>query len=114
MRSAVVFVNGTRAGVLREVHRQRFHFQYDEPYRLSPNTTAISLTLPKTQPEFTAQVLFACFASLLPEGHNRTALVRSSKLDPLDAFGLLLAAAQHDTVGSITVSPLDADAPAYT
>ncbi len=67
---------------------------------------AVSLTLPKTQQEYRGDFLFPFFFNLLSEGVNRKLQSRQLKIDESDYFGLLIATAQHDTIGAITVHPL--------
>jgi|SRR6185369_8862547 len=106
MRQAEVYRNGIFAGVLTEENRTRFTFRYDGNYFNDPEKPAISLTLPKSVKEYHSQTLFPFFSNLLSEGSNRKMQSRLLKIDEEDDFGILLATAQHDTIGAITIKPV--------
>ena len=106
MRQAQVFRNGIFAGVLTEEHKSSFFFRYDDAYFNDSDKAAISLTMPKTKQEYTSKFLFPFFFNLLSEGVNRKLQNRQLKIDEADHFGLLLATAQYDTIGAITVEPM--------
>ena len=78
----------------------------DEKYFIDDNKPAISLTLPKTQIEYTSEFLFPLFFNMLSEGVNRKLQSLQLKIDEEDNFGLLAATAQYDTIGAITVKPI--------
>jgi serine/threonine-protein kinase HipA len=105
MRTLEVYRNGILAGTLAEESKENFVFRYDDNYFNDPSKAAISLTLPKTQKEYTSKFLFPFFYNMLSEGVNRKLQSLQLRIDEDDNFGLLLATAQHDTVGAITVKP---------
>lgn len=107
MRAALIYNNGKLAGTLRESIPDGYSFRYDEEYFNNPADPAISLTLPKCCQEYHSRYLFPFFANMLSEGHNRLAQAALHKLDREDDFGILLATAQTDTPGSITVKPIE-------
>jgi len=49
-----IYRNGILAGTLTEENRQHFVFRYDDNYFTDTNKPAISLTLPKTQKEYSS------------------------------------------------------------
>jgi len=104
-RQAAVFVNERRAGTLRQ-EPGRYVFEYDADYVAAADAPAISLTLPKQQRVHIAPVLFPFFAGLLAEGTNRSLQLRALHLQERDEFGLLLATAQFQTIGAVTVREL--------
>ncbi len=106
MRKALVYRNGCLAGTLTEVSRVAFIFRYDDTYYSDSTKPAISLTLPKTQQEYQSTFLFPYFFNMLSEGVNRTLQSQQWKIDEEDSFGLLLATAQVDTIGAITLKPI--------
>ena len=106
MRQAHVYNNGRLAGLLQEVSPKEYLFRYDDAYYTDKEAPALSLTLPKTRQEYLQDYLFPFFANMLSEGHNRTVQAAIHKLDFDDDFGLLLATAQTDTPGAITVKPI--------
>ncbi|TZF86504.1 phosphatidylinositol kinase (plasmid) [Pedobacter sp. BS3] len=106
MRAAEIYRNGILAGILREENHQQFVFRYNDGYFNDVNKPAISLTLPKTQKEYRSKFLFPCFYNILSEGVNRKLQSTQLRIDENDDFGLLMATAQYDTIGAITVKPI--------
>jgi HipA-like protein len=106
MRQLAIFRNGEFTGILTEQNRQSYSFRYDPSYFSDKDKPAISLTLPKTQEEYTNRNLFPFFFNMLSEGVNRKLQCRLLKIDEDDNFGLLMATAQYDTIGAITVKTL--------
>ncbi|MFH1321445.1 MAG: HipA N-terminal domain-containing protein [Bacteroidota bacterium] len=103
MRKAEVYRNGKLAGTLVQHDRKSYEFRYDDAYLLNDSLPAISLTLPKTKQEHKADHLFPFFFNMLSEGVNKKLQCRQLKIDENDYFGLLLATANRDTIGAITV-----------
>ncbi len=106
MRAVEIYRNGTFAGTLTEENRQHYVFRYDDNYFNDTNQPAISLTLPKTRKEYSSDFLFPFFVSMLSEGVNRKLQSTCFRIDEEDSFGLLMATAQYDTIGAITVKPV--------
>lgn len=107
MRSAKVYMKGIEAGTLTENDNGSYSFEYEPGYFANTSLPEVSLTLPKTQVKFTSNYLFPFFFSLLSEGANKAALCRLLKIDEKDYFGLLLATTSHDTIGAVTVKPIE-------
>lgn len=106
MRAIEIYCNGILAGTLTEENRQRYVFRYDDNYYNDANKPGISLTLPKTQKEYSSEFLFPFFFNMLSEGVNRKLQSTQLRIDEEDNFGLLAATAQFDTIGAITVKPI--------
>lgn len=106
MRKANVYCNGLLAGELVEVPGKEFIFKYNDHYFNDPATTAISITLPKNRQEYRSVYLFPFFFNMLSEGSNRITQSRLLHIDENDHFGILLATAQCDVTGAITVKPV--------
>ena len=106
MRNANVYFNGILAGELIEISGKEYVFRYDDNYFSDKTKPAISLTLPKTQREYYSAYLFPFFFNMLSEGSNRIAQSRLLRIDEKDHFGILLATAQQDVIGAITVKPI--------
>lgn len=106
MKKAEVYRNGERAGVLTQHSRNSYEFTYDDRWFNDPGKPAISLTLPKSRKTHRADHLFPFFFNMLAEGVNRNLQARQLKIDERNYFDLLLATAQSDTVGAVTVKPL--------
>ena len=106
MRVAEVFTNGVLAGTLSETDEGKYIFKYNDAYLLDSRNRAISLSLPKRKEAFIADELFPFFYNMLSEGANKALQCMTLKIDENDAFGLLLATANNDTIGAITVKQL--------
>lgn len=106
MRAMEIYRNGILAGTLTEENRQHYVFKYDDNYFNDANKPGISLTLPKTQKEYSSKFLFPFFFNMLSEGVNRKLQSTQLRIDEEDNFGLLAATAQYDTIGAITVKPI--------
>jgi len=106
MRKAAVYLRGEYAGELTELSRKEYLFRYDDDYFADQEKPAISLTLSKTQQEYRSEYLFPFFFNMLSEGSNRMAQSRMLHIDENDHFGILLATAQTDVSGAVTVKPL--------
>lgn len=100
-RTAYVYVREAFAGYLRETD-SGYSFIYDEDYLRAPNSTNISITLPKCKEEYTSNTLFAFFDGLIPEGWLLNVVTRNWKLNPNDRFGILLAACR-DSIGNVSI-----------
>ncbi len=108
MRAMEIYRNGTLAGTLTEENRQHFVFRYDDNYFSDASKPAISLTMPKTQKKYSSEFLFPFFFNMLSEGVNRKLQSTQLRIDEEDNFGLLMATAQYDTIGAVTVKPIAA------
>jgi len=106
MRAVEVYRNGTLAGILTEENRQNFVFRYDDNYFHDVSKPPVSLTHPKIQKEYSSRFLFPFFFNMLSEGANRKLQCIQLKIDAEDNFGLLMATAQFDAIGAITVKPI--------
>lgn len=106
MRATEIYHNGIFAGILTEENRRQFVFKYDDNYFIDECKPAISLTLPKTKKEYRSEFLFPFFFNMLSEGANKRLQSKLLRIDEEDSFGLLMAIAQKDTIGAVTVKPI--------
>jgi serine/threonine-protein kinase HipA len=106
MRQAGIYRNGKLAGLLMEESRRKYLFRYEDAYFADSLQPPVSLTLPKTQQEYQSEYLFPFFFNMLSEGVNRKLQSTQLRIDEEDNFGLLMATAQYDTTGAITVKPI--------
>lgn len=107
MRKCKVFVNGIEAGILTENDNPReYIFKYNKEY-LDSKLSPVCLAMPLSKEEYHSNVLFPYFFNLISEGENRAIQSTLHHIDKEDDFGILLATAQHDTVGAVTVKPLN-------
>ena len=107
MRKLAIYRNKEYTGMLTEENREQYVFMYDSAYYIDTAKPAISLTIPKSQQEYRSTMLFPFFFNMLSEGVNRQLQSRLLKIDEDDHFGLLSATAQYDTIGAITVKPIE-------
>ncbi len=107
MRQLAVYRNGILAGILTEENRQNYLFQYDDNYLLSSDSQPISLNLPKSKQVYVSEILFPFFYNMLSEGVNRKLQSMLLKIDENDHFGLLAKTSEYDTIGAVTLKPLN-------
>lgn len=107
MRKAKVYRNGLLVGELTEHNRKKYSFTYDDAWFNDPQKPAVSLTLPKKQRVYESEYLFPFFFNMLSEGVNKRLQNNMLRIDENDHFGLLIATAQFDTIGAITVKPFE-------
>ncbi|MCK5519579.1 MAG: HipA N-terminal domain-containing protein [Candidatus Marinimicrobia bacterium] len=107
MRAVKVYRDGDFAGILSEENLNLFIFKYDDIYYHDNHKPALSLTLPKTQKEYRSEYLSPFFFNMLSEGVNKTLQCNQFRIDEDDDFALLMATAQCDTVGAVTVKPIE-------
>lgn len=107
MRKAAVYLRGEYAGDITELPLGEYLFRYDDTYFADSSKPSISLTLDKSQQEYRSSHLFPFFFNMLSEGSNRQAQSRLLHIDENDHFGILLATAQTDVVGAVTVKPIE-------
>ena len=101
-RIAKILINKQVAGTLTHDDSE-YIFQYTDDYYNDSTKPSISLTLPKTAQEYKSSILFPFFFNMLSEGINRQLQCRRFQIDEKDNFGLLLATAQYDTIGAVTL-----------
>ena len=100
-RTAYVYVREAFAGTLRETD-YGYSFKYDDEYLAKADSTAVSLTLPKREEEYTSNFLFPFFDGLIPEGWLLNVVAHNWKMDKNDRFGILLVAC-HDPIGNVSI-----------
>lgn len=107
MRKCKVFVNDIEAGILTENDNPtEYIFQYKENY-IANALPPVSLLMPVRSEKYRSQTLFPYFFNLLSEGENRAIQSSILHIDKDDDFGILLATAQYDTAGAVTVKPIN-------
>lgn len=105
MDKAIILYKGQNAAELIRTADGSYILRYLDEWLADPGNPSISLTLPRQKQEYRSDYLFPFFASLLPEGTNKDAVLRFNKLDEEDSFGLLLASASGDPPGAVQVLP---------
>ena len=101
MRQCKIYVNGSEAGLLKEENGQ-YTFSYGERYTGRP----VCLAMPVRNESYQSKHLFPFFFNMLSEGANRKIQSQLLHVDENDDFGILLATAQTDTIGAVTVKPV--------
>jgi HipA-like protein len=102
MRKVQIFYNGRLAGLLSK-SGGIYRFAYDKAYLAAAGNRPVSLTLPLREAPYESDVLFPAFVNLLSEGDNKALQTRLLKIDENDYFGLLLATAEGDRIGPLTI-----------
>lgn len=102
MRQCKVFVNNQEAGLLLETDDRHYVFTYIDGY-VGPH---VCLEMPVKAEPYYSNTLFPYFFNMLSEGANRQLQSSLLHIDENDDFGILLATAQNDTIGAVTVKPI--------
>ena len=102
MRQCKVFVHDVEAGTLQETDARQYMFSYLEDYAGDP----VCLAMPVRTEPYCSDHLFPYFFNMLSEGANRQTQSQLLHIDENDDFGILLATAQEDTIGAVTIKPL--------
>lgn len=102
MRQCKVYVNNVDAGILQETDDRRYVFTYGEDYHGEP----VCLAMPVRNAPYHSDHLFPFFFNMLSEGANRQVQATLLHIDEKDDFGIMLATAQYDTIGAVTVKPI--------
>jgi serine/threonine-protein kinase HipA len=102
---AIVYYNLVPAGIL-EWTKEGYHFTYKKEY-MEAGGRPVSITMPFSKSPFFSKMLFPVFINLLSEGSNKKMQCRMLQIAEDDYFSLLLATANFETIGPITVKPLE-------
>jgi serine/threonine-protein kinase HipA len=102
MRECKVYVHDVEAGLLQETDDREYVFTYHDEYQGDP----VCLAMPLKQKVYRSDHLFPYFFNMLSEGANRQVQSTLLHIDEKDDFGIMLATAQYDTIGAVTVKPI--------
>jgi HipA-like protein len=102
---AMVFYNKEEAGVL-EKKDTGYLFSYLPAY-INIGGRPISITMPLKKKIYESDKLFPIFINMLSEGSNKKMQCRLLKIAEDDYFNLLLRTATTETIGPITVEPIN-------
>ena len=102
MRECKVYVHDAEAGLLQETDDREYVFTYHDDYQGDP----VCLAMPLRQKVYRSDHLFPYFFNMLSEGANRQVQSTLLHIDEKDDFGIMLATAQYDTIGAVTVKPV--------
>ena len=103
MRQCKVFVHDVEAGLLQETDDRQYIYTYTKGYAGAPVCIAMPV---RTEPYRSAH-LYPYFFNMLSEVDNRQTQSQLLHIDENDDFGILLATAQEDTIGAVTIKPID-------
>ena len=103
MRQCKVFVHDVEAGILQETDDRQYVFTYADHYTGAP----VCIAMPVRQEPYCSAHLFPYFFNMLSEGANRQTQSMLLHIDENDDFGILMATAQEDTIGAVTVKPIE-------
>ena len=101
MRRCKVYVHDVEAGILQETDAREYIFTYDENY----HGEAVCLSMPVRKEPYRSAHLFPYFFNMQSEGANRQIQSLLLHIDENDDFGIMLATAQCDTIGAVTIKP---------
>lgn len=102
MRQCKVYIHDVEAGILMETDDPEYVFSYKDGYQGDP----VCLSMPVRSEPYHSRHLFPYFFNMLSEGSNRQMQSVLHHIDENDDFGIMLATAQYDTIGSVTVKPI--------
>ena len=102
MRECKVYVHDAEAGLLQETDDREYVFTYHDDYQGDP----VCLAMPVRQKVYRSDHLFPYFFNMLSEGANRQVQSMLLHIDEKDDFGIMLATAQYDTIGAVTIKPV--------
>ena len=103
MRQCKVFVHDIEAGILQETDDRQYIYTYNDKYKGEP----VCLAMPVRTEPYHSVHLFPYFFNMLSEGANRQTQSQLLHIDENDDFGILLATAQEDTIGAVTIKPIE-------
>lgn len=66
----------------------------------------VCISMPVRKEPYLSDYLFPYFFNMLSEGANRLLQSQLLHIDEHDDFGIMLATAQFDTIGAVTIKPL--------
>ncbi len=102
---ANVYLWDKKAGLL-ERNDKGYSFSYYRDYLFLPDAQPVSLTLPLTEKPYESEFLFPFFFGLIPEGWLLDITSRTLKIDPENAFDILLATC-GDCIGAVKIIPVN-------
>lgn len=104
LKTAEVFYKNELAGFLYKTENG-YVFVYDNDF--VKKDIPISVSLPPRKEPYESEDLFSFFQGLLPEGWYLDLVATKKKIDRKDSFGILLSTTGFDTIGAVTVRPIE-------
>ena len=106
INKAAVYVRDLKAGYLERISQSDYLFKYTETYLNDTHLPAISASLPKIAKDFRSKKLHPFFDNLIAEGWLLQHTEKVFHIDKKNRFSLLMATGS-ETIGAITLKPLD-------
>jgi serine/threonine-protein kinase HipA len=109
-KELVLYMDGVRAGTIRQTPQGNTTFSYDDQYRQHPNATPLSLSMPLTQERHPSRVTVPFMQGLLPDNDARLARLAAEYRTSTNPFALLTHIGR-DAAGAIQLLPpgIDSD-----
>ena len=101
MRECKVYVHDVEAGLLQETDDREYVFTYHDDYQGDP----VCLAMPVRQKVYRSDHKMSGGTAVgkTPSGQENS---DSDTLIYKDDFGIMLATAQYDTIGAVTIKPV--------
>lgn len=103
MKTGIVFYRDIPAGTLTK-DAGGYTFRYNADYLADSRLPDISMTLPKSNPEYHSEVLFPFFYGLLAEGRQKDRQCRELHIDEHDHFTRLIETSAYGAIGAVYVT----------
>ena len=102
---ADIYLGDKKEGLLERTEKG-YRFTYYKEFISSQDAQPVSLSLPLTENPYESESLFPFFLGLIPEGWLLDLTSKTLKIDPENAFDILLATC-GDCIGAVKVIPID-------
>ena len=108
-KELLVYMDGVRAGAIRQTPQRNTTFSYDDEYRQRPDATPLSVSMPLTQERHLSRVTLPFMQGLLPDNQARLARLATDYQTSTKPFPLLTHVGR-DVAGAIQLLPSGIDA----
>ena len=102
---ADIYLGDKKAGLLERTEKG-YRFTYYKEFISSQDAQPVSLNLPLIEDPYESESLFPFFLGLIPEGWLLDLTSKTLKIDPENAFDILLATC-GDCIGAVKAIPID-------
>lgn len=99
-KELLVYMDGVRAGTIRQTPQRNTTFSYDDQYRHGPDATPLSVSMPLTQERHLSRVTVPFLQGLLPDNGARLARLATDYQTSTNPFALLTHVGR-DAAGAI-------------
>lgn len=107
-KELVVYMDGVRAGTVRQTSQGNTTFSYDDRYRRGEDATPLSLSMPLTQERHPSRVTVPFLQGLLPDNDARLARLAAEHQTSTNPFALLTHVGR-DAAGAVQLLPPGVD-----